>query len=572
MKSKGFSLSFVVFASLLALTLACSGCGGSTGGDPQPPPPPPPVLQSIAVTPANPSVVVGASQQFVATGKYDKGGDKVITSSVTWTSSDKNVATIATGGMAQAKTAGTSTITATLGSVSGSTVLTVPQRVITIATSVPSIYLDKPGAIVGIPWTSSGIIAGDQFCVLFLGVTSCQTFTAPPNGQAQKVTVRPMSTEESRAMVRSWFSLDIGTPMSKSLSSQGNVQQGGTGQFQVDMGFGSAQFNASNMKFWVIPNGSATANVAFLDFLGNLQPLMAKSGTYAFYAPGGMLMQRYLLSDGSSQGQSSVGGMTVAFDTTKNALVVGDTTDMFWLGGDTFQVTGGCSNSISDVYGVAADNGLGFLTEPDGSGLLATCDLSQTNPPTNTTSLGGEPWTLNAGPMGNNGHYALVYSRENTTLSLFDASLNLKSALPLSGITKRSQIPLLAGGQQIFFRSGTVTFLSLYDGTVVFGKADPSTFTLSETSGATITGTSAGMPRRIAPDFAHGKVIVAFSTDSGTYTFGSLDPATGKVTPLSVTTAYLPAAMIVSDDGKSLYVGGVDLNTGKPVFKILPNN
>ncbi len=85
----------------------------------------PATLQSIAVTPANPSVAAGESQQFTATGTYSDNSTQNLTASVTWASGTTATATINTAGLAHAVATGTSTISATLGGVSGSTVLTV---------------------------------------------------------------------------------------------------------------------------------------------------------------------------------------------------------------------------------------------------------------------------------------------------------------------------------------------------------------------------------------------------------------------------------------------------------------
>ena len=46
-----------------------------------------PTLVSIAVTPANATNLVGATQQFTATGTYSDGSTQNITSQATWTSS-----------------------------------------------------------------------------------------------------------------------------------------------------------------------------------------------------------------------------------------------------------------------------------------------------------------------------------------------------------------------------------------------------------------------------------------------------------------------------------------------------
>ena len=86
-------------------------------------------LVSIAVTPANPSIAKGTSQQFTATGTYSDSSTQNLTTSVTWASSAPAVASISNAagseGLASGVSAGNTTISATLGSVSGSTTLTV---------------------------------------------------------------------------------------------------------------------------------------------------------------------------------------------------------------------------------------------------------------------------------------------------------------------------------------------------------------------------------------------------------------------------------------------------------------
>ena len=82
-------------------------------------------LTSLAVTPASPTAAAGRTQQFTATGTYSKGAVFDLTSSVKWASSTPGVATIRASGLARGVSPGASTISAALGSVTGSTVLTV---------------------------------------------------------------------------------------------------------------------------------------------------------------------------------------------------------------------------------------------------------------------------------------------------------------------------------------------------------------------------------------------------------------------------------------------------------------
>jgi hypothetical protein len=85
-----------------------------------------PTLTSIAITPANPSVGLGYTQQFSATGTYSDGSTQDLTTAVTWSSSNTAAASIvANTGAAYTVAPGTTTISATLGSVSGMTTLQV---------------------------------------------------------------------------------------------------------------------------------------------------------------------------------------------------------------------------------------------------------------------------------------------------------------------------------------------------------------------------------------------------------------------------------------------------------------
>ena len=80
-----------------------------------------PTLGSIAVTPANATNLVGATQQFTATGTYSDGSTQNLTSQTAWSSSKTNVATINASGLATAVSAGSTTISAALAGVTDST-------------------------------------------------------------------------------------------------------------------------------------------------------------------------------------------------------------------------------------------------------------------------------------------------------------------------------------------------------------------------------------------------------------------------------------------------------------------
>ncbi len=135
------------------MRLPRGGGGGGSGAS----------LVSIEVSPDPASVPEGSTEQLTATGTYDDASTLNLTSAVTWTSDDEDIATVSSGsagGIATGVEPGEAEITATLGAVSGSATLEVtevtavasrstgsqgyadggptPQRVTTIPIPVPS--------------------------------------------------------------------------------------------------------------------------------------------------------------------------------------------------------------------------------------------------------------------------------------------------------------------------------------------------------------------------------------------------------------------------------------------------
>jgi probable HAF family extracellular repeat protein len=100
---------------------------------------PAPTLQTITVTPASPSIPVGATQQFTAIGSFSDSSTENITNQVTWASATPSVATISATGLASALATGTSSITASLSGVTGAAMLTVtPAPILQSITVTPA--------------------------------------------------------------------------------------------------------------------------------------------------------------------------------------------------------------------------------------------------------------------------------------------------------------------------------------------------------------------------------------------------------------------------------------------------
>jgi uncharacterized protein YjlB len=129
-KSIKFITAFLSLGLVVALTLSMAACSSSATTKSTA------TLVSISVTPYSPAnLAVGSTQRFVATGIYSDGTTPVITSQVTWTSSNSSIAGIATG-LATGVAVGSTSITA---SESGITSPSVTLTVITSASGLSSI-------------------------------------------------------------------------------------------------------------------------------------------------------------------------------------------------------------------------------------------------------------------------------------------------------------------------------------------------------------------------------------------------------------------------------------------------
>jgi len=113
---------------MLAISVACTGFFVN------------PTLNSIAVGPTNANVPIGATQPMTATGTYNDGSTKNITSvpGIVWQSSDDTQATVSSTGVVTGVAVGTPTITAQMGTISGQTTVNVTLTNVTSIVVTPT--------------------------------------------------------------------------------------------------------------------------------------------------------------------------------------------------------------------------------------------------------------------------------------------------------------------------------------------------------------------------------------------------------------------------------------------------
>jgi hypothetical protein len=108
-------------------------------------------LQSLALLPVNATIAPGTSVDFTAIGTFSDTTTQVLTSGITWSSSNPAAASTTTRGDATGVGQGTTTITATsssqLGSIQGSTPLNVTAATLSSVTVIPATAEIAPAGI-----------------------------------------------------------------------------------------------------------------------------------------------------------------------------------------------------------------------------------------------------------------------------------------------------------------------------------------------------------------------------------------------------------------------------------------
>ncbi len=116
-------------------------------------------LTSITVTPGSSNMARALTQQMVATGTYSDGTSAVIpASTVTWSSSSTAIATISSSGVVMGVALGSTTINATVGSISASTPLAVSKTIQSIAVTTANSVTSLPVGI-AVQLTATGTLS-----------------------------------------------------------------------------------------------------------------------------------------------------------------------------------------------------------------------------------------------------------------------------------------------------------------------------------------------------------------------------------------------------------------------------
>ena len=226
-----------------------------------------PALVSISVTPPAATVAQGLSQQFTATGTYTDNSMQNITNSAAWSSSNTAVATINNEGLATSLQQGSTAISATVGSISGTASLSVgPPQLLSITVSPQSPTIPK-GLTLQFAATANYSNNTQQIvtnsAVWSSSNTSVATVTS--GGLASAIGQGTTAISASYGGLNGSTTLTVGPPQLVSISvtpSSAQVAAGQTQQFTATGTYtdGSTQ-NITNSAAWSSSNTAvATVN------------------------------------------------------------------------------------------------------------------------------------------------------------------------------------------------------------------------------------------------------------------------------------------------------------------------
>ena len=360
---------------------------------------PAPTLVMITVTPPSISLAAGFTQQFAATGTYSDASVKDVTALVTWGSSDTTLASITSGGLASALKVGMVTISATSGSVVGSTTFTVTAPILQ---SVAVCLGPYPSSTCGSSTVSVGVT---------LGLNATQQFSA--------LGIYSDSSTQDLTATATWQAHD---PIEVNINSAGLATVIGTdnGAHAITASYGTIGPYLNSNTGWV-----------------------TASSTLPISCPSPTIDMRILVVNNTAQGYADypaiqqilnyVGTPYDVVDVSSAAPTLSDggchgyyQGVIFAYGGDYYNIGSWQAALISyeQTFGVRQ---LNWYSAPDpnfGLGYTGT-QLNTTPPPTGTGAYTA-PFTLAAAPV-------FFYANTTTPLSITYAAVDLATAAPAAG-------------------------------------------------------------------------------------------------------------------------------------------
>jgi 6-phosphogluconolactonase (cycloisomerase 2 family) len=549
----------------------------------------PATLQSIAVTPTGPSIQVGQTQPFTATGTYTNAQQQALTTGVTWASSDMTVASIDSTGAALGLKAGSTFITATQGSVGsptkGATLTVTPAPVSNVPRYLFEINGDSTISTYAVV-PSTGQLRSVTYLSTAATVGLTTTAALNPNGN---VLYAAESVPAGQQLTT--YSISAGGVLSQAASSMN--AEGTFGQLLADP-LGRFLWVADNSTGQILSYAlDSTTGVpgtqTIAASVANVEVIAADpTGTYLFsedisgnvaaytVASGGMLAPL-----GTPPPSHPFGHDTMIVDPAGQYLYVMDDNSINSLYGYTISGTGLTSISGSP-FNVPNNAGVDMQMAIDpSSSFLYAVDISNSSQPIDAFTIGtggaltSLSETIQSPPSGNasritidpSGKYAFVaYGnvREVWTYSIAQAGASRGTLTPVNRMRLRSSnifdAQLLSSGSApVAFTPQALYVTNSISNSVSQFSIDPSTGTLTSLGPPFTGGSGAAIgtqPQGLAVqpndnllyvgDFASAEIDSFSVTTNGVLSSSGLQPV--------VVPGETPASLTIDLSGSFLYI------------------
>jgi uncharacterized protein YjdB len=463
-------------------------------------------LVSIAVTPAAASIALGTTQQFTATGTFTDGSIQNLTSTATWSSDAQTTATINPTGLAQSIAIGTANITATSGTVSGTTELTV-----TAATLV-SIAITPPTATVALGTTQQFTATGTYTD------SSTQNLTQSGQWSSTAATVATISNTTNTAGLASTLS---------------------TGTTTIGISSGTISATAT-----LVVNPAALVSIA----INPQTPTIALGTTQQFTATG-------TYTDGSTQDLTTVATWSSSLATV---AIISNTVGSYGLatsagqGAATISATSG-SISSSTTLSVTQANMTSIVMTPSsivvasgyGVQFTATATYSDGSSQNITQSANWSSSVPGVGTVNSNG-FATGLMQGNTNIIAAFGNMSASGALtvtaPLlvsinispssSSVTAGSSVQLTATGIYSDGSTQNVTSIALWSSSAntIAGVSSAGLVTGIASGTATVSASEGGITSAVTTVQVLSPIFTLTVTGAGT---GSVSSADGEISNCS---------------------------------------
>jgi len=510
-------------------------------------------LRSVAVTPGAASVAPKGTQQFTAVGTFSDGTTQDITSTVSWSSSNTAVATIGSqNGLASGQGAGTTQITATLGSgASPAATLTGTSAILqSIAVTPTTASIARNGTVQlfatgtfsdgtkqnvtsSATWTSSKTGVASVGAGLVRGLAAGSTQITATLGGATSPVVPITATSATLKSIAV-------TPSSLAIAAGTSIQFTATGSYSD----GSVQ-NVTSAVAW----DSSNTSVAIIGASSGLATGVA-AGTTSITATQGGAGSPVAIAIGSLNTLTdAIPDLVVASQINNSVIVLlgnGDGTFTNPKNAVSYVVGNQPSSVVLGTFNTNTDANLGFVVTNFADN---TYSVFTGNADGTFTQVKGSPFRL---PTGETGPIAVTSVDFNgdgkPDLAIVNQTSNNVTVLEGNGdgtFTPFSKSPLAVGKSPVAIASGTLAgstgpglaianqnddsitvYLGNGDGTFNTASQSPLA-TTSAPAGVTIAdfaGTSTG--GIAATESSSGTVIVYVDLGSGLFT-EALEPAAG---------------------------------------------